>query len=102
MDTWMGRLSTGKVCPERLWGLLLGDLQKPPGRGLGYPALGAGVGPGGPRGASAMLQLCAGCWEAAGKVGEKHERQIPLCRGVEEQHSKTEKGTREGRTDTRT
>jgi len=49
-----------------------------------------------------MLQLCAGCWEAAGKVGEKHERQIPLCRGVEEQHSKTEKGTREGRTDTRT
>ena len=99
MDTWMGRLSTGKVCPERLLGLLLGDLQKPPGR---PEPLSAGVGPGEPRGASAMLQLCAGCWEAAGKVGEKHERQIPLCRGVEEQHSKTEKGTREGRTDTRT
>ena len=27
-------------CPERLWGLLLGDLQKLPGHGPGQPALG--------------------------------------------------------------
>jgi len=41
-------------CPERLWGLLLGDLQKSPERGPGHPAVGvpagAGVGPDGHRG----------------------------------------------------
>lgn len=31
------RLSTDRDCPERLWILLLGDLQKMPGHGPGYP-----------------------------------------------------------------
>ena len=39
---------------KRLWGLLLGDLPKPPGCGAGHPALGvpagAGIGPEGHRG----------------------------------------------------
>lgn len=39
---------------QRLWTLLLGDLQKPPGHGPEHPALddqdGGGVGPHGPRG----------------------------------------------------
>ena len=39
---------------QRLWGLLLGDLPEPPGRGPGHPALGvpagAGAGAEGPRG----------------------------------------------------
>jgi len=43
-----GWLSADTGCPERLWDLLLGDLQKPPGNGPGQPALGgpAGVGVG--------------------------------------------------------
>lgn len=53
-----GWWSTDTDCPERCWGLLLGDLLKPPGRGAAHPARGdppgAGVGPEGPRGASGL------------------------------------------------
>lgn len=31
---------------QRLWGLLLGELQKPPGHGPGHPALGGPAGAG--------------------------------------------------------
>ena len=49
---------------QRLWGLLLGDLPEPPGRGFGHPALGvpagAGAGAEGPRG-PCQPQLCCDC-----------------------------------------
>uniref|UniRef100_A0A8B9I508 Cilia and flagella associated protein 99 n=1 Tax=Anser brachyrhynchus TaxID=132585 RepID=A0A8B9I508_9AVES len=47
-------------CPERLWSPLLGELQKPPGRGPGQPCL-SRIGAGGPQGslpASTALQFC--------------------------------------------
>jgi len=52
--------STGTCYPERLWGLLLGDLQTPPGHGPGHPALGVhawtGVGPDGPEVPASLCQ----------------------------------------------
>jgi len=42
----VGSRALAKVA-QSLWGLLLGDLQKPLGHGPGHPAV--GVGPGGPR-----------------------------------------------------
>lgn len=52
-----GWWSTNTDCPERCWGLLLGDLLRLSGRGAaqGGPA-GAGVGPEGPRGASGLCR----------------------------------------------
>lgn len=50
--------------PERFWGLLLGDLPKPPGRGAGShaPSVPAGVGMGadGPRALSQPQPSCDG------------------------------------------
>jgi len=46
------------VIPQRLWALLLGEVQKQPGHGPGPAALGlaagVGVGPGGPAGPASL------------------------------------------------
>lgn len=54
------RALTGTGCLERLWGLLVGDLQKLSGRGAGHPALGdfeERVRPDAPRGPSTSALL---------------------------------------------
>lgn len=40
MCCWQNTGTSCTSCRERLWSLLLGDLQKLPGRGLGQPTLG--------------------------------------------------------------
>lgn len=58
MHSW----STLTGCPEKLWSIPLGDLQKPCRHGAGYTALGvpagAVIGPDGPRGPFQPLPFC--------------------------------------------